>query len=682
MRRRWRELVLLLVVLAATAVFRLTGIDWDGYEHFHPDERYIAWVATTIEWPADWQTAFKPHQTTLNPFYWPAAETTDGIVVPQDMPRKFAYGHVPLYLGVGVTRLTEWAGEWLRPFLPPDWLLTRDIFNGANWNEYRHLTAVGRLLTAITDMATVLMIYLLGRRLFAPAAGLLAASFLAVNVMHIQLSHFFTVDPFMTFFVVTAVYCMACALTTSGKRTGNWLLWASIATGLAVGSKFSAVMLIFPLTLTAVWSQKQHWKQWLTISIFVVAVTFALTNPFAILDLTCEVRTPVTHLGPLTIPSINWGSCYLGNIGTQGAMVRGELDLPFTRQYAGTLPYLYYLEMQFRWGMGPLLALVAFAGLGWAIWHGWRQLGWGGRPAREKVQQWLAGITALQFDRFVPEDGRIQAQLVLLAWVMPYFLITGGFYVKFMRYLQPITPFLALYGAAMLWQWPRSWWRRGVITAVLLTTTLYAISFINIYSTPHPWIAASQWIHTHVPTGSLILSEQWDDPLPVTLTIDNQLYSRQAYRLAELPWLTQVDERDTREALYQNLELLAQADYVVISSNRVYGVIPRLPERYPLSSQYHQLLFDGALGYELVFVTDRAPNLGGFFLQPDTFGWPGLRPPAKVAAYLAARSGVRWGRADESFTVYDQPLTMIFANTGRKTAAEMLASFRVVNSGE
>ena len=34
---------------------------------------------------------------------------------------------------------------------------------------------------------------------------------MAVNVMHIQLSHFFTFDPYMTFFVVTAVYFMVLA---------------------------------------------------------------------------------------------------------------------------------------------------------------------------------------------------------------------------------------------------------------------------------------------------------------------------------------------------------------------------------------------------------------------------------------------------------------------------------------
>lgn len=50
-------------------------------------------------------------------------------------------------------------------------------------------------------------------------------------------------------------------------------------------------------------------------------------------------------------------------------------------------------------------------------------------------------------------------------------------------------------------------------------------------------------------------------------------------------------------------------------------------------------------------------------------------PPRPVADYLAGVGGVTPGRADESFTVYDQPLTMVLRNTGRMTVAEMLAQF-------
>ncbi|MCA9925417.1 MAG: phospholipid carrier-dependent glycosyltransferase, partial [Anaerolineales bacterium] len=384
--RRWLVGGCLVGILVVAAVLRMTGIDWDEYHHFHPDERYITWVATTIERPSSLATAFSPHQSTFNPYYWPPKAASAGIQVPQDEARDFAYGHLPLYLGVAATRLTERIGPGLAARLPDDWLLTQDVLNGSEQIEFRHLTAVSRFLTALFDIGTVLMIFLLGRRVYNAETGLLAAGLLAVNVMHIQLSHFFAFDPYMTFFVVTAVYFMVLAyqsaiLLRSGGFGRNgfhspakastrmvhvYLILAAICVGLAVGSKFAAVLLALPLALTVWLTVERRWM-WLGTAVLIAAFTFFVTNPFAVLDLTCEVISPAMQIGPLSIPALDWRSCFLDNILTQGAMVRGDTDLPFTRQYIGTTPFLYFIEMQIKWGMGPLLGVAAFIGFGWAI---------------------------------------------------------------------------------------------------------------------------------------------------------------------------------------------------------------------------------------------------------------------------------------------------------------------------
>jgi hypothetical protein len=453
------------------------------------------------------------------------------------------------------------------------------------------------------------------------------------------------------------------------------LLLAAVFVGLAVGSKFGAVLLFLPLAL-AVWLNRKErgerkdleetrdihvnprpllrelsFPTWLMITVLVAFMTFFVTNPFGVLDFSCQVITPAIEWGPVTIPRLNWGSCYLDNISTQSAMVRGDIDLPFTRQYEGTRPFLYFIEMQLKWGMGPVLGLVAFGGLGWAVWHLFRQL-----------KRGLNGQLSI-----------INSQLlIVLAWVIPYLVTTGVFYVKFMRYLQPIVPFLLIFGAAWVMRLEKRW--RWAITAVTLTfTTLYAISFVNLYQRPHPWIEASQWIYANIEPGTLILSEQWDDSLPSSMWIDDTYRRRTEYANAELTWHTGTGAKDDAAKLAANLELLAQAEYVTIVSNRVYGVVPRLPEKYLLSSQYHQLLFDGQLGYEAVAVYGRFPHLFGFNLKPDTFSWPGLQPP--VADYLANQPGINWGRADESFIAYDQPLVMIFQNTNHLDIDEMAILF-------
>ena len=659
MKSRWWLAAGLVSVLVAAAALRWAGLAWDEYLHFHPDERYIHWVATTIERPSSWRTAFDPHQSSFNPYYWPPGAASAGIEVPQDAPRKFAYGHLPLYLGVAATRLTEWVDGRLAGLLPANWRLTTDILNTSGMVEFRHLAAVTRALTGLVDLGTVLFVFLLGRRVYGTAVGLLAAAFLAFNVMHIQLAHFFTVDPYLTFFTVGTVYFIVdfgLRIAESPRRTPSPLpfLLAAIFAGLAVGTKFSAVLLFLPLAVAAWAAFGERWWRWWLGAAFAAFLAFFLTNPFAVLDWSCEVVTPAVSVGPVTIPSVNWASCYLDNITTQSVMVGGGGDIPFTRQYEGTLPYLYPIEMQLKWGMGWPLGLTAFVGFGWAVWEFLRKL---------KLKDW-------RFWQWTNRQVPI-SDLLILSWTVPFFLVTGSFFVKFMRYLQPLTPFLMIFAAALVWRIERR--LRWLVAGVLLgSTAVYALAFVNLYTAPHPWVTASEWIFSHVDSGALILSEQWDDALPASLILEGEARLRAEYDNAELTWLTGVGQADSAAKLAANLDLLAQADYVTLVSNRVYGVAPRLPDAYPLSSQYHQLLLDGSLGYDLVWVNGRYPHLFSAFYRPDTFGWPGLTPPEGVSRYLEeAMPGLNGGRVDESFVVYDQPLTMIFKNNGRLSAAEM-----------
>lgn len=679
--RKWLEVAILLIIVLVAAILRFTAIDWDGYNHYHPDERYIAWVATSIERPGDWGTAFEPHSSTFNPYYWPNGAETDGIVLAQDEPRRFAYGHLPLYLGVAATRVIEFAGSSLGTLLPESWLLTSDILNGAELNEFRHIAAIGRALAALFDVATVVMIFFLGRWLYGPAVGLLAAALLTLNVMHIQLSHFFAADPFLTFFVVASMVFMVLSLRRnhSRRRRSVSLAVAAILVGLAVGSKFSAVLLLLPLSITVLVDDDRSRKTRVIMlfAVFIIAfLSFSITNPFAILDWTCDVDSPAFGLGPLEIPLPELSSCYIENLVLQGTMARGTRDVPFARQYLGTNAYLYFVEMQLRWGMGYIAGLVSFTGFGWAVWRVAKVLfGWWkdkGRPRTlKKLDETLEHSSELGIGPYVVTRG----ELVALAWTVPFFITTGALMVKFMRYLEPLTPFLMLYAAALLLSlpWPRL--RRVIIGVVIVAAGIRAVSFVNMYNEPHPWIAASDWIYENVEPGSSILNEVWDDPLPDSVELDGETRRRSEFSAKTVNWLSGTGDLDNQQKMEENLDLVTGADYVILSSNRNYGVIPRLDERYPLSSQYYHLLFDGRLGFEVDYVGTRTPNLFGFSLKPETFSWPGVVAPQTVIDYFNDLPGLNGGRFDESFTVYDQPLVIILKNTGMLSAAEMAELF-------
>ena len=386
----------------------------------------------------------------------------------------------------------------------------------------------------------------------------------------------------------------------------------------------------------------------------VIAAAFLVAQPYALLD---------------------WER-FSSDITEQSEMVRRIRDYPYTRQYIDTAPYLYHVQQLSVWGLGLPLGIVAWAGTLYAALRGLR-LWWA-------VAYLLIGVclpaailmASSSFAGIILSSGiAVGALLVtlplrspdtritalLLSWVVPYFLITGAFDVKFMRYLIPITPFLLLFGAKMLSDLWRAAGRLagsvrlsaraalGLFGALAFAATLfYAVSYLGIYAETHSAVRAGEWVRSNVPPDSLILREHWDEGVP-------DLYG---YELDEL----QIYNPDNHEKLSAMSEQLASADYVLIYSNRLYGTVPRLPGRYPVSREYYKQLFSGGLGYSLEAHFDAHPNLFGVGFLDDTFGRPDLPVPVGLERSDPYSVSLNLGFADESFSVYDHPKLLLFRN--------------------
>ncbi len=120
-----------------------------------------------------------------------------------------------------------------------------------------------------------------------------------------------------------------------------------------------------------------------------------------------------------------------------------------------------------------------------------------------------------------------------------------------------------------------------------------------------------------------------------------------------------------------------RVDYITLYSNRLYGVIPALPERYPFTTLYYQRLFDGSLGFELAYHRQNNPGLFGMTIGNDTLAKPGLTAPK---GYDPPTFNL--GFADESFTVYDHPLVLIFKKTTALTRQQLEAVLPYPSSKE
>ncbi len=634
MPRRYVRLGLLALIIGLALSLRMYGLGWDEGIPFtpHPDERAILFEVAELSPPApgDVGSLFDAEESTWNPKWFP-------------------YGSFPLYLLRGVQLVSEAVGA-----------------------EITDLRVTGRVISGLADVATLLVVFLLASRIYSRRVGLLAAGLLAVTVLHIQLSHFFAVDTLQAMFAVVALFFMYRVARRGG--VGNSAL-AGLFIGLGLATKasqlpillaFGVAQLMYLFNLAGGEHPFGDFQTRLrtvlggsAVGLAVAFLAFFITQPYALLD---------------------WGR-YRADLTEQSEMVRRIRDYPFTRQYADTTPYWYFIKQNAVWGLGLPLGILAWGG---GLFVAVRGLSW--RHALGYVALGLAlpgGILIFSNSIFTVAlaaaiataallatlplrraDTRIE--VLFLAWVVPYFLITGAFEVKFMRYMIPITPFLVLFGsrfAFAIWEQTKQHSRRlwdgrflrhtrwaTVVVGLFIagSTTFYALAYMNVYSDTHTAVRASEWINDNVRKSTLVLKEHWEEGLP----------GLHAYRLNELPMY----DPDGPQKLGILSEELADAETLVFFSDRLYGTLPRIPQRYSASTAYYELLFSGRLGYELAEYEATYPSLFGVSFVHDTFSRPGLPVPEPLDDFRPSAIPISLGHADESFSVYDHPTVLVFRN--------------------
>jgi hypothetical protein len=97
---------------------------------------------------------------------------------------------------------------------------------------------IARGLSATLGACTVVIVYLLGKRIKSDAVGLVAALFAALSYQHLIHSHYATVDVALTFFFTCAVY--QCIVLCADGRLVRYLT-AGFIIGLAIATKVNGV---------------------------------------------------------------------------------------------------------------------------------------------------------------------------------------------------------------------------------------------------------------------------------------------------------------------------------------------------------------------------------------------------------------------------------------------------------
>src|ERR1035437_8495568 len=553
--------ILFSVIILAALVMRLWQPDWYNDRQFHPDERWIVGSAVPM---------IK---------YW------------GDKPIGLQYGSLPLYI------LATYNGV-------VNSLHNTPMFQRMDMN--RALIGGARAISGLVDTGTIVFIFLICLLVFTPSVALLASALLAFTALHLHASHFFTVDTFVTFFSVGAVY-FALRIYKRGTLV-NYIL-AGAFYGMAIASKsaalpFAAAILAAQLfrfcllpgkTKAGTQEMLDSWRN-LGCAALTAFGVFFICMPHALLDFDTFMRDQNEQ---------------------RRILITGEADVPYNRQYINTTPYLFYMENLVKYTMGPYGAIALFA-----------------------FFFYIAGF----FKNL--KDGKIPGKeiAVILAGVVPYFLIVGVSFAKFNRYMIPFTPFLALLAAKLLYDlYDRVKNKKigaVIISLTVLSAMFYGFAFMNVYTNSHSWIQASRWMFKNMPVMSQgtdklahrtrVLNEMWGDDLPVGVD------GHGAGDFDNLKWSLQ--EPDSPNKIEELSQMLSYTDYVVMADKRAYGTYQRLPQRYPINFFYYSNMIKNAeiFGYKMVLDKVNYPSFLGISIKDD--------------------------KADESFQLYDHPRVYIFKN--------------------
>ena len=436
----------LALILLVAAVLRVDGLDWDAGHHFHPDERYYSTVANDIHGPGSVSGYFDVEHSTLSPY-----NTESG--------RALVYGQLPL-------------------------LSTKAIAAVAGRDSYDQLYLVGRVLSALADVGSIVLVFLIGRLLFgglarrtALAGSLLAAALYALTVSAIQQAHFFTVESQLVFFTMLAFWLAALAVSRPELGDGHrrlLMLALGAAVGLAVACKVSGVLVAIPVAMALT-------ARALAVPAASGRVRAARTGADALL-VAGGTYVAFRLASPYAFEHSSWLNLAINHdfhraLDEQRAITDGGVLFPPTWQWLLSGRVVGNARDLLGWDLGPPLGLAAVAGL---------------------ILMLLALARARRKVRQAAADGPLAIALMIVVFGAVSFAYFSTRFAHYPRYLAPIAPLLCLAAAyAVVSLRGRPALARTAAALVLGTTLLWALAFTHVYRAENTRVAATRLAERH-----------------------------------------------------------------------------------------------------------------------------------------------------------------------------------------
>lgn len=476
--------------------------------------------------------------------------------------------------------------------------------------QYNNIALTGRLVSAIFDTGVVVLVFLITSKLFNRNTGLVASFLYSISVLPIQLSHFFAVDTFLNFFLTLSFYFLI-KLNSNSKKALIYSIFLGISFGLALACKISALYFLPVILLGLLFILLKH-KNILLVTSYLLLVTIFTYLSFRFFD--SHVFTD-----SLFYPVIS--TQFIQNIGALKSQGTKDSLFPPAIQWLRITPIIFPLNNIILWGLGLPLGILSFTAILNNIFvfiknlfkiHNFKLL-----------NNFYSHLTIQQYSHFL-----------IVFWILLLFFYQSIQFAPSMRYFLPIYPFLSILSASFCISYLFPMFKKSYIlySIFYILVLLYPISFLSIYSRLHSRVTASEWIYKNIPSGSSLSCDAWDDCLP--LNIEGVGYSNQYKIIGMEPFAM-----DTKGKQLKFNQQLQQLDYFVLTSNRAWGSIPKVPEKYPFMSKFYKDLFAGKLNFQKIADITSYPTI------------PILNIPIPDQS------------SEEAFTIFDHPKVLIYKKT-------------------
>ena len=443
---------------------------------------------------------------------------------------------------------------------------------------------LARITNSLLGCLTIILTYLLGKRLSGKAVSLFVALILAVSFALGRDAHYATTDTLITLLVVGALLF---TVAYSQSKLRRYILIVGLLGGMATGLKYLPASVLIPMTILILWRGKQQsqsvGRQLLSLGILGLgtAMGFLLAFPAILIGFDFFL----THWHQVT----NQATSALGNF-----------------IVAPVPSWLFYAKI-ITWGMGWLVCIAAIVGVVLVTKRGFRNYWW-----------------------------------ILLLFGVLYYINISLMKTYFARYTLPLLPVVGLLAAQTIFDIYQFMRQHGVLSQHALAITGGIIFLVCVEPAAalirHDILLgktdtrtlAKVWIEKNIPANTKI-GLQWYGP-PLSARDDPETESTRTYTITILSPFTTLLNTDSLKT-YRD----SGVDYLIVNSWNKEFIHRNPAENEARRRLYHQLEAEATLVGTFDPTDDSINSTPEFFWEqiygPATELWKFQRPGPTIWIY-------------------------------------------------